>query len=610
MMEGRSSKGGALRHAPAPRISRRLLPVLAWLPVFLALLAPYGFGAENGAEPSLDRASVPARGRQKALLTVGAFGRYAVLVKSPKGMSLQLADRMAGPVEIAGKPGAEDGRVDLFLDRGQYQVLARGPRKESGKARLEVHAFREKSGPMPPMLLEFRPIGDSLDDLEQRSYWLEVKERRRVALEAAGRNLADLRLWKDGSWLVDAEPEKGVLEPKTGQPLQVCRLAPELEPGLYLVTAYGGKGQPWAEGSVERPFYLRFGIPALGTAGRRRFTASPLGVDRWLVPGDATYFRLELPEARPASLSVVVYSTEHPFPEGSGEAIGKNSVLPVAEANVSALDKEWYHLVTVRTEPGRAYVLQHFELTSEYHFRAEGEHWISTVHSGQPGDSVDATGILTRTDRAGKTDRSPYRAEVVQLDRERGWARRANLLDPLTVFLYVAQAGKYEILSRRTEAKYRIEPFFTQRPEQYKPPEFAGGGSVWELDAGYHVLTAVPVKEGILEIGVRPIGLRDFTLDRLGAARKPGAEPVTGAIYFPSVSLIRDDQYVLYLNHQPEVKAGVVVRPLPIDISEPFPLTRKPGETVTVPIHAGERGTARAECEDGSPLDLSIDGKP
>jgi len=43
-----------------------------------------------------------------------------------------------------------------------------------------------------------------LGDLEQRSWWLNLESARRVAFEAGGRHLKDLRLWRDGSWLVDA----------------------------------------------------------------------------------------------------------------------------------------------------------------------------------------------------------------------------------------------------------------------------------------------------------------------------------------------------------------------------------------------------------------------
>src|SRR5205823_7032933 len=68
------------------------------------------------AEPTLSRTTVPARGRQEAILAVPAFGRYAVTVASPQGTALQLVDRIAGPGQAQGTTGKTDGRLDV-LDR-------------------------------------------------------------------------------------------------------------------------------------------------------------------------------------------------------------------------------------------------------------------------------------------------------------------------------------------------------------------------------------------------------------------------------------------------------------------------------------------------------------
>ena len=54
--------------------------------------------------------------------------------------------------------------------------------------------------------------------------------------------------------------------------------------------------------------------------------------------------------------------------------------------------------------------------------------------------------------------------------------------------------------------------------------------------------------------------------------------------------------------------AGVVLRPLPLDLAEALPLTQIPGETVTVPFAASEAGTLVAEREDGALLPVSVDG--
>jgi hypothetical protein len=560
--------------------------------------------------PVLSPASVPAKGRQQAILTTNAFGRYAVIVKSPQGTSVQLIDRMDGPGEIMGSAGEEDGRLDLFLDRGEYKIITRSPEKGSGKAQIEVHTFKELNSPKPPMLVEFKQISDSLQDFEQRSYWLEVKERRWVALEAAGRNLADLRLWKDGNWLVDAESEKTVSAPKIGQPLLVCRLAVNLEPGLYLLTAYGGKGQAWAEDSKEHPFHLRFGIPILGTAGRSRFIASPFGIDRRLVPGDANFFRVEIPEALPVSFTVSAYDVSRPFAEeGAVGHIRKNSIPPVAEIDVQSQDTKSYHLVTVNAEAGQPFVLQHFEKRSEYYFKADGDYWISTVNTGHPGDAIDATAVLDRWNES-ITRRKPYQEKMPEISGSRGWTRRANLLDTLTVFLKVTKTGTYEITSKGTEAKFNIEPFFIYRPSMYKSPALRGSGSEWELDEGYYIFTAVPVKKGILDVTIRPKGIADVLYDMLGEERDIKANAMSADVRFPKLSLSREFSYTLYLNMRPEVKSGMVIRKLPVDISKSLPLALIPGETVTVPVSVSESGEIRVQAEDGSLLETSINSGP
>src|SRR5262249_32254917 len=151
----------------------------------------------------------------------------------------------------------------------------------------------------PPLLVELKPVDGTLADLEQRSYWVEVTTAREVIFEAAGRDLADLRLWTNGEWLVDATPSTQAVTPEVRPPLSVRRLSPKLAPGFYLLAASGGAPQAGAKDSREHPFHLRFGIPRFGEADRRRHTISAFGIDRYLVPGSTNYFRVEVPEARP-----------------------------------------------------------------------------------------------------------------------------------------------------------------------------------------------------------------------------------------------------------------------------------------------------------------------
>src|SRR5262249_45338090 len=139
--------------------------------------------SQDSAKVSLSAAEVPAKGSADALLAVDRFGRYSVRVENSQGSSLELIDRMAGSLGRAGEPGRESGRLDLFLDRGQYKLLIESSEKGSGKAKLVASAFRDKRGgalATVPRLVETRLVQETLDDVEQLSYWVEIAEGRGV----------------------------------------------------------------------------------------------------------------------------------------------------------------------------------------------------------------------------------------------------------------------------------------------------------------------------------------------------------------------------------------------------------------------------------------------
>ena len=594
------------------------LPLLAAPPAPLAAQAPTkptpSPAAPAPAKPApaaspapavvLSRETVPAAGRQEALLRVARFGRYALTVTSAAGSTLQLVDRMAGPGETAGAVGQRDGRLDVFLEQGEYKLVTVGDERAKGTARLAARPFVEAGPARPPRLVELKPVAGELRDLQQVSWWIEVEATRHVVLEAAGRSLGDLRLWREGTWLVAAGPQTEVVQPVVGRPLRVCRLSTPLEPGLYLLTAYGAAAQPWSEEGEIHPFHLRFGIPRLAEAGRQRRTVSAFGVDRFLVPGKVTYARLELPEARPASLRVGSFDADEPFAAGGAlGAVTKKTVPPVAELGFGPVNGD--HVLSVSGEAGQPYVLQQFEARDEYPFHVAGEHWVSTVHSGHAADAFDATALLVP--RVEPKHLEPLAADVIALGPDTGWSRRANLLDTMTEFVKVAAAGSYEVLCEGTEAQGRFEPFLVTRPPRYEPPPLRGCPFTADLDAGYHVLTVSPVRKGIATLTVRPKGILATVLHMVGLG-SPEPTPPRAAVRFPSVQLDTRLSYTLYLNRRPEVRSGVVVRALPVDLVQPLPLAQRPGEEVTVPFRASEPGTVLAEAEDGKRLELSVDG--
>jgi len=553
--------------------------------------------AQEGPPAVFDRTEVPAAVTSRVVLDVSRFGRYAITASSDQGVSLELVDRMAGPGEAAGVAGERDGRLDLILDRSQYLLVARGHERATGTARLEVRPFEELHGDPAPELPELKLVSAPLGDLEQRSYWLKVGRPRWMTIEAAGRHLRDLRLWRDGTWLVEAEPQAEVIEPEVGSPQLALRLQARLEPGTYLLTAYGGESQPWASGGREQPFSLRWGIPSAGAAGRRRLEVGPFGYDRVLVPRQATLYRLELPEARPAALEVTPWDEEVPFagPEQRNE-ITTSSREPVAELE-TAWEEEGFNLVTVRGVAGQPYLLEHFDSRPSYRFSEGGTYWLSTVHTGHPADAVDVTAVLVEW-RQGSLVKEPRAEQVVALDREHGYSRRCNLLDTLDLFVRVGEAGAYRVDLEGVEARFRFEPFLVYRPRNYQEPRLRPAGASWDLDPGLYTLTVAPEEYGVVTVTIHHAEGPD-----------PEGRPPRAMANLGPLQLSTGSRYELYLNRQPGVKAGLVLRPWNETLATPLPLSLRPGEEVTSGWHPMGDGEVVAVAEDGSPLELKVDDR-
>lgn len=564
-----------------------MLPALL---VALASAAPAGPSATEPAGATLSKSRLPTAGAQTSLLTVNRFGRFAITAKSKQGASLQLVDRGNGPGPIEGEAGSRDGRLDLFLDRGEHRIIARGA---GGKDELELtaHTFREKNGPKPPMLVELKPIDETLADFEQRSYWIEITQRKTVVLEAGGRSLSDLRLFKDGTWLIDAQPQSTRAEPKATQPLRVLRLIADLEPGLYLLAAYGGPKEPWADDDGRSPFHLRYGVPRLPEAGRKYFKVGPFGYDRYIVSG-AGYFRLELPEAKPATLTV----------DGSKKTIDKNSLPPVAELFVGPAQNRQ---ITVTAERGQPYIFQSFDARRRQYIATPGNYYLSTVTAGHAEDSLDSTAVMIGQTQ-GLPAIEPHTAAVVELDGQRAWTRRFNLLSTATVFLRVREAGKYRLSTSGTSASanYKIEPLFLNPPPNYRSPPFQPAPAELDLDEGYFVLSLEPTKKGILEISLK----KRSWMPSLGAPDPISLLPLTG-LRVPSISVSRDTGFWVWLNEQPGVQAGMFIRPTPLDLRDPIYAVQNPAQPLSYDVFAAEAGTIRAEAEDGSSIPISVDDR-
>lgn len=570
---------------------------LSW---FITVLAEVNAEAITILNPTL-----PAAGLNKTLIQVEQFGRYAITATSAQGVALQLVDSMAGPSAVVGQPGKQDGRLDVFLDRGEYRLLTQGHELAKGEVKLAAYSFTEKHELEPTTLPAIEIVSEQLNDFEQSSYWLEVSEGRQVYVEAAGRCLADLRVWRDGAWLTSGEPTRSVIHPREGRPLLLCSLSIYLDPGTYRITAYGGKSQPWSDQAEEYPLHIRLDIPMNPYATRKYQEISEFGFDRYLVPNPTDYFRLELPEPLIASMKIAEFNDTEPFgPGGEIVTINKETKIPVCDLKTDSSSGN-DHLVTVSGSAGQPYVFQHFQLWDQNYgsLTGDGSYWLSTVHAGSPEDSIDATAIVVKQERRGGRKLSLAVTQAIELSQSTYWRRRFNLPEQITLYLEVKELGVYLVKTRETTERHRIEPYFITPPDDYRAPQYRWLESRWELDPGFYVFTIEPQNAGIVEVAIIPDSVADFTWDKELPDLSPW--PFKPYIVIPAVSLTNSYTYTMYLNNRPDLQTGVVLRNLPLNAEEGLPLALGPNSSLDLPLKVSQAGKLRAIDSYGQALDLA-----
>ena len=582
-----------------------------------AAAVPGAVAAERAppvAEPVFLPAKVPAAGRAQSVLTIARPGRYAITVRSESGTAIQLVDRMGGPGEKVGVAGEKDGRIDAFLEPGDYLLRTEGLPGSKGEAALAVQAFRELEN-TELQLPELREVETELGDLEERSYWFQLDKSQFFTFEAAGRHLERVALWRDGGWLVDVAAKTSEIEPRPGRPLRLHQLETLLPPGLYRLSLSGGPSLAWADDDGTRPVVFRRGLPVAGEAGRGRHSLGAFGFYRVLVPRSATFVRLELPgRTLPVGKNIAIdwidWTEGNSFLESYGWLeLTKESEPPILEGYLDA-ENQGMRLLTVSGTTGETFVLQHFNNERLRTFQRDGKYFLATLHAGDAADRVDATAVLTRRERGWTTTPQPLKAmsvDVVRLEPGAERRRKVSISGPSEIYLYVTQLGEYEFNMPKTAL--RVLPFAPTWSYSSATPAIGGGntGNVpfkeatgrWKLDPGYYVLELQPRQTDVVELHIRALD---------GGPKKPVITAPHGMARLGEQKLEARYDYTIYVGGQPGFEAGLYLRELPIDPTIPLPI-EVAGTPVDVPVRIRERGVLRARAEDDSTVVLYIDGK-
>ena len=547
-------------------------------------------------EATLDQTVFEAKGANETLLHVSKPGRFSIQVKSEQGTALTIVDRMAGPFKSAGSTGNKDGRLDLLLDSGTYKIRLKSHRKGSGKATLKVFPFKYVK-PVTrvedlPYLPHLELVRGSIEDLQQQAFWIQIKQRQVLRLEMLGRGLKDARLWRDGSWLEDVNPTITTFEPVPGQPMIHAEFHHDLNPGLYLLTCYGGPAHKWTKETGQHPFYLRMGIPKLGKNGQQLLEISPFGRDTFLINGDTNFFQLVREQKKPARLAVTAWNkTKSRYRSfWRSASITKKSRDPWCFIKGSSNNNKQFVVITA--PPGDRLELDYF-VQRHYHKLQEGDHryWISSIHSAEGRDAIDITALLTYP-----TMNTPVKAEAVNISPKEAMIRRVNLLGNLNLFLFIKEEGTYVIDENPkagAKGSYQLQPLIISKAKGYKPPPFQDAGTDFELVSGYYVLTIRPRSKGILHFALhKKANWLSRTVksifSKTPAALKKEPQQTARNLLWPEVKLQyfsrKNLPYTIWLNQRAHVESGIIVRKLPMNLEEPLPITLNPGQSVVIKV--------------------------
>ena len=516
---------------------------------------------------AIDDASLPAAEHAETLLHVSSPGRFTIRAKSASGAALQLVDIMTGPGEEAGVAGAQDGRIDALLDTGTYKLRVRSAAGASGRAALCVAPFHDAA---PPAALPQpgAPLATTLQDGEQRAFWLAVPPDGAVRIEAAGRSLADLRLWRDGRALTALEPAALRVEPAAGRPLTDLRLEGRVEPGTYLAVVYGGPALPWTDGDAAQPLLLRSGASPALAEGWAGGPMGPFGSEVYALPPGVGLLRLTLPAAAAAELRA-----------GEDTALlTRTDRDPTARLVVSPKQTP---LVEVRAAAGQVFTLQALEQPGARVVNRPGPYWVSAVVNGAGGDGVPPGVLLERTEAADKPPRI-IASTVPQIGSGAAWHTRFNLRGPTTLLLQNTAGGELAVRSTGAGSTQRSRP------------------GVYDLPADYYGLDIIPARgaEGSVDLVVGPPG---------AAAPPLAAWPVDPVIPF-GVQVVTPGQTLRLAGPSaPGVQVGLSARKTPVALAEgPLTATQAAGTSLAIPVALAPGGTLAVSEVGGGPIAFGL----
>jgi len=532
--------------------------------VWLASLCLPAF-ANSPPQVALDTPSLPAQEEAATLLRVQAAGRFALAAHSSSGAALQLVDMLAGPGDVSGEAGAQDGRIDTLLEAGTYKLRVFSAKNATGAVSLIALPFRDAAPPAamkPPGIL----FSADLADLRQRSFWITVPPPGTLRIAATGRALSDLVLFRDGRDLVPLPLVNWLVEPVKGHPLTELVVDGKIEPGTYLVTAYGGKPAIWADGDTANPFYIRAGFSPALAAGWAGGTIGPSGSEVFTLPAWAGAVRLDLPQSAAADLISAIGQESI-----DGKSREPNAILRVDPAKTPTIE--------LRGAAGQPFTLRCIQ-TQAVPPQTPGIYWMSASTLGVGGDEVPPTLLLVRHDPA---ERPRILAGTVpNVGPGLAWHTRFNLRGPTDLLVQPTQGGPLALRTEGVKVGEKLDPnSYVDVP-----------GDLLHVD-----LLPAAGAFGVLDLTFGPPGLQAPLADPL---------PPDPVIPLGIQSLWPNQSFSLVTQFAPGAETWLSARKIPVALENaPLIVTQARGQSLTIPVTLPPHATLAASVI-GSRLPLEV----
>ncbi len=532
---------------------------------------------------TLERDRFPSAGETDVLLNVTTAGWFAIRATSATGTALQLVDMLSGPGDRAGWPGKQDGRIDALLDAGTYKLRAFGDPAAAGETSVSVAAFSEGG---PPLIAPgYQPVATALSDLKFQAFWLVVDDAAvTTRIEAAGRSLAALKLWRDGRDLVAIPETVRILAPIPARPLTDIVLTGRLPAGTYLITAYGGPRLPWSDGGTDEPLYLRTGRSTDLLAGGASGQAGLFATELYDLPPSAAQVLLTLP--RPAEAHLRITRSD---PDAAGVVVAE---LAKQDRNGTVLadlptGPSGDRVLSLETVPGQPFRLRTVAGGGAFPPVRPGRYWFGVAEPMNGGDEAPAAAIFTRIriDPAGGPDGAPEviaAPGVPEIGPGKAWRSRFNLRGETALLFRVTEIATVAVHAEGPQ----VTPFVT-----------TVGGAVlnamgdrrtatsWTLSAGWYTLVLPANRDttGIIDLTVGPP-------DLIPPEPTPSGPPA------PILSLGEFDvdatsRIGVTANRVPDGPSTPLSRAIPVELTDgPLTQTLLAGAPLNVAVHAKRMG--------------------